>query len=248
MAAKGMTRLILAIFHLLCYQLAVRCIQPYHDTPTNWLEQSVTTSLVGDERYIVLILARHGLANRLRSAADWHHIAAISGRTLLIAWTPTNDCNALFSDLFESGPKKMRILPVVLPLAGNEAIRYLENVAIAGNLSYLSLTAENMWAETHGSFVLDRSIFMSDTKVSSSLNPLSCNVGFKRVEAGLDFQSSSQHLIYLFNVVCSYCAGDIHNIRRGSHIRRHQVSALLLLEICILPVPSSCEAGGRYGR
>ena len=167
---KGMKRLILAIVHLLFYELAVYCIQLNHDTPTNNLEHLVTASLVGDERYIVLILARHGLANRLRSAADWHHIAAISGRTLLIAWTPTNDCNAFFTDLFESGPQKMRILPVALPLDGNEAIRYLENIAIAGNLSYLSLTVENMWAETQGSFVVDRSIFMSDTKVRSKLN------------------------------------------------------------------------------
>lgn len=176
---KGMARLILAILYLLCYEPKVQCVSPYHGLPINYLELSVTSSLVGDERYIVLILARHGLANRLRSAADWHHIAAISGRSLFVVWTPTNDCNALFTDLFESGPEKMQILPLVLPLDGNEVIRFLEDIAIAGNVSHHTLSADNMWATTQGSFVVDRNIFMSDTKVSSCQNQISCNVALK---------------------------------------------------------------------
>ena len=54
-------------------------------------------------RYLVVRLHRLGLANRLRSMADFHVIASSSNRHLLISWSPTADCNASFVDLFASG-------------------------------------------------------------------------------------------------------------------------------------------------
>lgn len=161
-----MTKFILAILLLFCCQLRVRSVSLSRDKAINYVEQSVITPIVGEERYIVLVLARHGLANRLRSAADWYHIAVISGRTLFLAWTPTNDCNASFTDLFESSPQKLKILPFLLPIDGFEAISFLEGIARAGNVTHLSLTAENMWTDMQGSFVVERSSFMSDTKAS----------------------------------------------------------------------------------
>ena len=55
------------------------------------------------QRYLVVRLHRLGLANRLRSMADFHAIASSSDRHLLISWSPTADCNASFVDLFASG-------------------------------------------------------------------------------------------------------------------------------------------------
>ena len=54
-------------------------------------------------KYILLLVSRLGLANRLRTMADWHQIAVYSNRTLLVSWESTVDCNASFTDLFVSG-------------------------------------------------------------------------------------------------------------------------------------------------
>ena len=56
-----------------------------------------------DGKYILLLVSRLGLANRLRTMADWHQIAVSSNRTLLVSWESTIDCNASFTDLFVSG-------------------------------------------------------------------------------------------------------------------------------------------------
>lgn len=69
----------------------------------------------GGERLLVLILSRLGLANRLRSLADWHQVAIQSNRTLLVSWQATSDCNTHFFDLFQGGPKRLKFLPFALP-------------------------------------------------------------------------------------------------------------------------------------
>ena len=59
-----------------------------------------------DERFIVVKVSRLGLANRLRTLADWYNIAVTQNRTLLVNWIPAADCNVMLTDLFESGPTK----------------------------------------------------------------------------------------------------------------------------------------------
>ena len=62
------------------------------------------------ERVLLLNVKRLGLANRLRTVADWHQIAALTNRTLLLSWVPTFDCNAKFDQLFENWPKTLGLL------------------------------------------------------------------------------------------------------------------------------------------
>ena len=69
-----------------------------------------------DEKYIVLVIDRLGLANRLRILADWYHIAVLTNRILLVSWKPTLDCNAKFTDLFDAGPEYLRVLPISMTL------------------------------------------------------------------------------------------------------------------------------------
>ena len=123
-----------------------------------------------NKRCIIILISRLGLANRLRSIADWHQIALLSGRSLLVAWQANADCNALFTDLFESVPKGIRILPFQLPAgeneAGeNEAKQLLSDIAATENLTSLSMNETNMWAVGKQSFVLDRKDVMSDIEV-----------------------------------------------------------------------------------
>ena len=66
-------------------------------------------------RYLVLHLYNLGLANRLRTVADFYTIAVYSGRTLLLSWQPSFDCNTTFTDLFSSGPEHFKVLPTILP-------------------------------------------------------------------------------------------------------------------------------------
>lgn len=56
-----------------------------------------------EEKYLIVVLTRLGLANRLRTLSDWYNIALIQNRTMLVNWVPTLDCNAYFTDLFEVG-------------------------------------------------------------------------------------------------------------------------------------------------
>ena len=118
-----------------------------------------------NKRYIILLISRLGLANRLRSIADWHQIALLSGRSLLVAWQANADCNALFTDLFESVPKGIRILPFQLPAGENEAKQLLSDIAATENLTYRSINKTSMWAVGKQSFVLDRKDVMSDIEV-----------------------------------------------------------------------------------
>ena len=59
-----------------------------------------------DERFIIAKVSRLGLANRLRTLADWYNIAVAHNRTLLVNWIPAADCNIMLSELFDSGPKE----------------------------------------------------------------------------------------------------------------------------------------------
>ena len=118
-----------------------------------------------NKRYLILLVSRLGLANRLRSIADWHQIALLSGRSLLVAWQANADCNALFTDLFESVPRGVRILPFQLPTGENEAKQLLSDIATAENVTSLTINAPNMWAAGKQSFVLDRRDVMSDIEV-----------------------------------------------------------------------------------
>jgi len=114
------------------------------------------------ERYIVVLVARLGLANRLRSLADWYQVAVISNRTLLVAWQATHDCNALFTELFESGPQRLKILPFPVSSINKEAISFFEDSAKSQNVTFFTLNESNIWADKHKSFVAKRSVFMSN--------------------------------------------------------------------------------------
>ena len=133
-------------------------------------EQSVSTKELNmNEKYIVLIVSRLGLANRLRSLADWHQIAILSNRKLLVSWEATSDCNATYSDLFESGPSRLSILTYTLP-AGNEGIQSVERSAARMGLTSLALYEgsdqhSNMWVGRHKSFLLSRDIVLNDRQV-----------------------------------------------------------------------------------
>ena len=111
------------------------------------------------QRYIVLIINRLGLANRLRSIADWHQIAILSKRTLLVSWEPTMDCNSSFVDLFESGPPGFQILPLIIP-RGKEGIHFVLDMATEQNL-----TSNIMAISKDDGFVLPPEQVMSDTNV-----------------------------------------------------------------------------------
>jgi hypothetical protein len=117
--------------------------------------------------YIVLVISRLGLANRLRTLADWYQIAVETNRKLLFSWEETPDCNVKFSDLFESGPKHLFLLPFVVS-SGDSGIRNLERTALKWNLSCLAVYEKDerqMWHENVQSFVLSNWILHSDKRV-----------------------------------------------------------------------------------
>jgi hypothetical protein len=112
----------------------------------------------------VIILNRLGLANRLRSIADWHQIALMSNRELIVSWQPTTDCNATFMDLFESGPPGLRVVPFLLPVDPVAAVAEMEAMAREENVTYKTLDRDNMFVEGRGRFIVRRDEVMSDTQ------------------------------------------------------------------------------------
>ena len=115
-------------------------------------------------RSLVIILNRLGLANRLRSIADWHQIALLSNRDLIVSWQPTSDCNATFMDLFESGPPGLRIVPFLLPVDPVAAVAEMEAKAREENVTYKTLDRENMFVEGRGRFIVRRDEVLSDVQ------------------------------------------------------------------------------------
>jgi hypothetical protein len=82
----------LILYYLLLFGL-IECNADISMESKNHLKQG--------ERYIILSLDRLGLANRLRSMADWYQIASLSGRKLVVSWVPSYDCNSSFDSLFK---------------------------------------------------------------------------------------------------------------------------------------------------
>lgn len=122
-------------------------------------------------RYIVLILNRLGLGNRLGTISDWYQIAVASNRTLLVSWRTSIDCNIPFTTLFESGPEHVKILPFTFG-----TIKSVEEVATFHGLTYQSLdiddTADNKrkwFAEVVAGTRIDDFV-LSHEQVMSSTN------------------------------------------------------------------------------
>jgi hypothetical protein len=118
-------------------------------------------------RYIVLHISRLGLANRLRSLADWYQIALLSDRELLVNWIPTVDCYATFQELFDNGPDNFRVLYPSLSVSDESAEREVAQIALESNMTYLNLNSlgANFWMDSSIEFVHKRNYVMSDIQV-----------------------------------------------------------------------------------
>lgn len=130
-------------------------------------EESVFFRNLEQERYLVLVISRLGLANRLRSLANWYQIASMSDRTLLVSWEPTLDCNAKFTDLFIDGPPQFRIMGDHLP-AAEDGVRYVEAIANKRNISNYAIYHDgdtNMWVDSRKAFVMSKKIPYSSAQV-----------------------------------------------------------------------------------
>jgi hypothetical protein len=156
----------IALLHLcLLNTLAQREIEGVMMAGGEGMPATRVSGLKDSERYIILLITRLGLANRLRSLADWHQIAILTNRTLLVSWKPTPDCNVKFTQLFEEGPKGLKFLPFAIDGERPEAAKKVESIASAEGLSYFTLNDGNMFAGERDSFVLDRKVILSDTQV-----------------------------------------------------------------------------------
>jgi hypothetical protein len=134
------------------------------------------------KRYIVLHLNTLGLANRLRTVADFYTIAVYSGRTLLLSWEPSIDCNTTFTDLFLSGPEHLKVLAATLPHNTTEASNHVQQKARHGQLSYANFdTDKNSGATSDDRYFSYPALFDSAVDViftsywgSTALHHLPC--------------------------------------------------------------------------
>lgn len=121
---------------------------------------SSAVDTIDSGKYIVLSVERLGLANRLRTLADWYQIAQYSNRILLVNWIPTLECNCSFIDLFEGASNDFKVLPMILP-DGLEGVSKMEQIAKASNMTIRVIGD----SESSFDFFLDPSIVFSKVDV-----------------------------------------------------------------------------------
>jgi hypothetical protein len=114
-------------------------------------------SSLSSQRYLILHLERLGLANRLRSLADWYHIAGLSNRRLLLSWVPTAECNVTFDGLFEDGPSDFDVLSSPFPIGNFEAISAASILATHSHLSFETLLTHDTLSRAEVNYFFDHS-------------------------------------------------------------------------------------------
>ena len=126
------------------------------------LESTLTKNdIFGQEKYIVLKISRLGLANRLRSLADWYSISVVSNRSLLVSWEPTLDCNITLPAFIHYIPPPFKLLSFYLPHDDVDSETLVSTIAAASNLTYMNLDHGN----SGGFFMRKNSVIMSDIDV-----------------------------------------------------------------------------------
>ena len=68
-----------------------------------------TTATTPASQLFIVVHVMLGLCNRLRAYASAHALAEVTGRNLVVIWTPDVHCNTHFADLFET-PKNVWVL------------------------------------------------------------------------------------------------------------------------------------------
>lgn len=110
-----------------------------------------------NQKYLLVNFQKLGLANRLRSLADWYSVARLVDRHMIISWKPTLDCNIKFEELFESIPPHLTVLGQPLPYDGDETLSFVDDSMNKLNVSVFTIygAMENiLWTEDSGSFRL----------------------------------------------------------------------------------------------
>ena len=168
---------------------------------------------VGTEKYILLLLSRLGLTNRLRAISDWYSVASQSSRTLVVSWERTNDCGTLFTELFEPSSVELLVLTNHLPQDA-EGIALAASVLNGFNVSF-SVYGEDdirLWAYGHKSFVLSKNVVFSDAQfVITNYN------GVLSLE-GVNCKTYLQmHSSFLTSLVPKTTMVDLLNTMRAQH-------------------------------
>jgi hypothetical protein len=157
---------------LLCLWVAI-CVITLDARTEGRQQRNVDESLVlamslqNDTKYLLLELNRLGLANRLRSMADWYTIAAKHGRELIVRWIPSPECNAEYETLFEAGPEHFHVLgkvPSSLPAHSSEKDSLAATEATASSLGKTFIFMDED-AYPRGKFVYADNLFASDVDV-----------------------------------------------------------------------------------
>jgi hypothetical protein len=124
------------------------------DSASMFLDSS---SLSSTQKYLILHIERLGLANRLRSIADWYHLAGLSNRKLLLSWVPTAECNATFNELFEDGPSNFDVLSLPLPIGNSEAISAASALATNSHVTFETLLTRDSSSRAEMNYFFEHS-------------------------------------------------------------------------------------------
>ena len=102
---------------------------------------SVSSALVpfqAGTTYLVMIIDKLGLANRLRIMAGMYSISKQANRRLLVLWSPSVECGSSFSDLFEDVAVGVEVLDIA-PASHATITKELVDLAYKQSMSLQSL-------------------------------------------------------------------------------------------------------------
>jgi hypothetical protein len=204
-----------------------------------------------NQKYLLVNFQKLGLANRLRSLADWYSISRLVDRHLIISWKPTLDCNVRFEDLFESTPPHFTVLAQPLPLDGDATLSFVEESMKMSNISVFTIYGqmENiLWTTDSGSFRLASDFsLLPQTLVSTSYDGIIAHEDvpcqhytLKHSETLQMLKPRKQYLEVVDSLISQYFANQV---MVAIHIRMHDD----IQDWAVVPPGPGQEYAGKFG-
>ena len=97
--------------------------------------------------YLVILIDRLGLANRLRIIAGFHSIAIFTNSTLVVIWVKSDECGASYSDLFEKSPINMIVHDIDINVSHGYLEVTLKEKSAIKNLNFSAFYATDFYID-----------------------------------------------------------------------------------------------------
>jgi len=155
--------------------------------------------------YLVILIDRLGLANRLRIIAGFYSITIITNSTLVVIWVKSDECGACYSDLFEKSPINMIVHDIDDVSHGSLEATLKEKSAIK-NLNFSTVYATDFYIDIPRLLNLyenlsSRQVTLFWSLGTHTLNGINCNTYLNLKSSFYQSLRPLTHIRSKFNVL-----------------------------------------------